>query len=254
MTINNHYFEMNNLPKLNQLLKCQSAKDSAIELDDLLNYAENVARIENLTAVVSDLRCGNSWIFSGRFAMVLGIEIYSEEDSIWEKAILDLMEEEEREEKYLAELRFFNFLRHVPRHTRADYYLLSKLRMTAATGDTIDVIHRMYYIYADDSETITHSLCLYGRSAFDFAGKSIVVNSFTGVSEELTSSADSSILSRREKQVLQLIDSGKTSADIARILSISKNTVSRHRQEILAKLQVKNSMAACRIGKAMNII
>ncbi len=34
---------MNNLPKLNQLLKCQSAKDSAIELDDLLNYAENVA-------------------------------------------------------------------------------------------------------------------------------------------------------------------------------------------------------------------
>ena len=25
---------MNNLPKLNQLLKCQSAKDSAIELDD----------------------------------------------------------------------------------------------------------------------------------------------------------------------------------------------------------------------------
>lgn len=82
---------MNNLPKLNQLLKCQSAKDSAIELDDLLNYAENVARIENLTAVVSDLKCGNSWIFSGRFAMVLGIENYSEEDSIWEKAILDLM-------------------------------------------------------------------------------------------------------------------------------------------------------------------
>ncbi len=193
---------------------------------------------------------------------------YFQVDSLWfwvlriirkktrsgEKAILDLMEEEEREEKYLAELRFFNFLRHVPRHTRADYYLLSKLRMTAATGDTIDVIHRMYYIYADDSETITHSLCLYGRSAFDFAGKSIVVNSFTGVSEELTSSADSSILSRGKSKCFQLIDSGKTSADIARILSISKNTVSRHRQEILAKLQVKNSMAACRIGKAMNII
>ncbi|MFG6381685.1 MAG: helix-turn-helix transcriptional regulator, partial [Muribaculum sp.] len=71
---------------------------------------------------------------------------------------------------------------------------------------------------------------------------------------ELTSAADASILSRREKQVLTLIDSGKRSYEIAEILSISKNTVSRHRQEILAKLQVKNSMEACRIAKAMKII
>ena len=126
--------------------------------------------------------------------------------------------------------------------------------MKTTTGDTIDAIHRMYYIYADDSETVTHALCLYGRSAFDFIGKSIVVNSLTGVLEELTSSTDASILSRREKQVLALIDSGKRSYEIAEILSISKNTVSRHRQEILAKLQVKNSMEACRIAKTMRII
>lgn len=164
------------------------------------------------------------------------------------------MTEKQREEKYLAELRFFNFLRHVPRHARPDYYLVSKLRMKAATGDTIDVIHRMYYIYADDSEAVTHALCLYGRPAFDFIGKNRIVNSFTGISEELTASGDSSILSRREKQVLTLIDSGKRSYEIADILSISKNTVSRHRQQILAKLQVKNSMEACRIAKAMKII
>ncbi len=126
--------------------------------------------------------------------------------------------------------------------------------MKTATGDTINVTHRMYYIYADDSETVTHALCLYGRSAYDFVGKSLVVNSLTGVSEELTSSADASILSRRERQVLALIDSGKKSQEIAEILSISKNTVSRHRQEILAKLQVKNSMEACRMAKTMKII
>ena len=126
--------------------------------------------------------------------------------------------------------------------------------MKAATGDTIDVIHRMYYIYADDSETVTHALCLYGRPAFDFIGKNRIVNSFTGISEELTASGDSSILSRREKQVLTLIDSGKRSYEIADILSISKNTVSRHRQQILAKLQVKNSMEACSIAKTMKII
>ena len=245
---------MSCLKKLNQLLKSQSFNGGTIDVSQLLDYAKNISQIENVTVVVSDMRCGISRIFPGKFGIVLGVSNYAEENSIWEKAILNLMTEKQREEKYLAELRFFNFLRHVPRHARPDYYLVSKLRMKAATGDTIDVIHRMYYIYADDSETVTHALCLYGRPTFDFIGKNRIVNSFTGVSEELTASGDSSILSRREKQVLTLIDSGKRSYEIADILSISKNTVSRHRQQILAKLQVKNSMEACRIAKAMKII
>lgn len=245
---------MSCLKKLNQLLKSQSFKGGTIDVSQLLDYAKNISQIENVTVVVSDMRCGISRIFPGKFGIVLGVSNYVEENSIWEKAILNLMTEKQREEKYLAELRFFNFLRHVPRHARPDYYLVSKLRMKAATGDTIDVIHRMYYIYADDSETVTHALCLYGRPTFDFIGKNRIVNSFTGISEELTASGDSSILSRREKQVLTLIDSGKRSYEIADILSISKNTVSRHRQQILAKLQVKNSMEACRIAKTMKII
>ena len=245
---------MSCLKKLNQLLKSQSFNGGTIDVSQLLDYAKNISQIENVTVVVSDMRCGLSRIFPGKFGIVLGVSNYVEENSIWEKAILNLMTEKQREEKYLAELRFFNFLRHVPRHARPDYYLVSKLRMKAATGDTIDVIHRMYYIYADDSETVTHALCLYGRPTFDFIGKNRIVNSFTGISEELTASGDSSILSRREKQVLTLIDSGKRSYEIADILSISKNTVSRHRQQILAKLQVKNSMEACRIAKTMKII
>lgn len=245
---------MSCLKKLNQLLKNQSFNGDTIDVSQLLDYAKNISQIENVTVVVSDMRCGISRIFPGKFGIVLGVSNYAEENSIWEKAILNLMTEKQREEKYLAELRFFNFLRHVPRHARPDYYLVSKLRMKAATGDTIDVIHRMYYIYADDSETVTHALCLYGRPTFDFIGKNRIVNSFTGISEELTASGDSSILSRREKQVLTLIDSGKRSYEIANILSISKNTVSRHRQQILAKLQVKNSMEACRIAKTMKII
>ena len=245
---------MSCLKKLNQLLKSQSFNGGTIDVSQLLDYAKNISQIENVTVVVSDMQCGISRIFPGKFGIVLGVSNYVEENSIWEKDILNLMTEKQREEKYLAELRFFNFLRHVPRHARPDYYLVSRLRMKAATGDTIDVIHRMYYIYADDSETVTHALCLYGRPTFDFIGKNRIVNSFTGISEELTASGDSSILSRREKQVLTLIDSGKRSYEIADILSISKNTVSRHRQQILAKLQVKNSMEACRIAKAMKII
>ena len=57
-----------------------------------------------------------------------------------------------------------------------------------------------------------------------------------------------------KRQILQLIDMGKTSHEIARELFISKNTVSRHRQNILEKLQVKNSIEACRIAKELKLL
>lgn len=44
------------------------------------------------------------------------------------------------------------------------------------------------------------------------------------------------------------------SKDIARILSISINTVNRHRQNILEKLQVSNSIEACRVAKELKLL
>ena len=71
---------------------------------------------------------------------------------------------------------------------------------------------------------------------------------------ELDKENNTKILSARETQVLKLIDKGLTSKDIAETLSISRNTVSRHRQEILGKLQVRNSIEACRIAKDLKLI
>ena len=71
---------------------------------------------------------------------------------------------------------------------------------------------------------------------------------------ELNKHSGTKILSNREKQVLSLIDKGFTSKEISFTLSISINTVSRHRQEILANLQVKNSIEACRIAKDLKLI
>lgn len=97
-------------------------------------------------------------------------------------------------------------------------------------------------------------ICGYGPIAFDMTGKSYAVNSLSGISEELASSANNSVLSRRERQVLALIDKGFRSSEISDSLKISIHTVNRHRQEILTKLQVKNSHEACRIAKTMGMI
>ena len=49
-----------------------------------------------------------------------------------------------------------------------------------------------------------------------------------------------SILSDREKEILQLIAEGKTSKEISSALHISNNTVIRHRQNIMDKLELHN--------------
>lgn len=58
-------------------------------------------------------------------------------------------------------------------------------------------------------------------------------------------------ISRREKEVLQLIAEGLTNAEISEKLFISIPTVNTHRKSLLEKLEVKNT--ATLIGKAMKM-
>lgn len=83
---------------------------------------------------------------------------------------------------------------------------------------------------------------------------SYILNSITQKSYILDNEYDNRILSEREKEILRLIEKGMSSIDISNTLSISKNTVSRHRQNILEKLQAKNSVEACKIAKEMKLI
>lgn len=59
------------------------------------------------------------------------------------------------------------------------------------------------------------------------------------------------LLTRREKEVLELIASNATSQEIADTLYLSKRTIDNHRLSLLLKLDVKNSAAL--IKKAMQL-
>jgi len=54
--------------------------------------------------------------------------------------------------------------------------------------------------------------------------------------------AEPSLLSPREREVLQLIAEGKTSPQIAYLLVVSESTVRNHRQNLMEKLDM-NSVA-----------
>ena len=228
------------------------------ELLDKYKYiAHNYARMESAVAVLSDMRTNISYIYYGSFSRMLEIDKYGDEDkvsSIWEKEIFNLIHPDDLAGKHLQELCFFHFVKHQPKKKRTNYYLISKLRMKNGTNNYIPVLHRMFYVSTPSNDTLWLALCLYSPLLFDIPAKCLIVNSTNGQMTEIGKQDNTRILSIREKQVLNLIDKGMASKKIAETHYISINTVSRHRQEILGKLQVKNSIEACRVAKDLKLI
>ena len=211
---------------------------------------------ENAIAVVSDLKNNNSYIYYGGLAKLLELaEVHSHEtiNSIWEDKIYKSIHKDDLSQKHINELRFYNFIKSIPTHRRKDFYIKEPLRMFDKKGNCIPVIHRMHYFY-DNNNNIMFSLCLYNLNTDQNKEYPRICNSISFQSYIINEENDKSILTDREIEILKLIEKGKRSIDISEILSISKNTVSRHRQNILEKLQVRNSIEACQTAKEMNLI
>lgn len=62
------------------------------------------------------------------------------------------------------------------------------------------------------------------------------------------------VLTRREKEVLELIAEGMTNTEIGQKLFISTTTVDTHRKNLLAKTQAKNTASLVRIATQLQLI
>lgn len=249
---------MDIVSKLNDELLKQSFSEEYKQqecLNESKQMAFNYARIENSIAVLSDIRANVSYIYYGGVVERFGIAKRGDirtVHSIWEEEILNRIHPDDLLKKHLQELRFFYFLKNISKG-KQDYHLESVVRMRDASGVYIEILHRLFYVASYPNGSIWLALCLYNL----FVGRyidSAVVHSVDGQLIELEKHNCNNLLSNREKEVLKLINTGKMSKDIAVMLSISVNTVNRHRQNILEKLQVNNSIEACRIGKELNLL
>ena len=251
---------MDTLKQLNREFSAQDFSNGQSHdrlLDRYRNVADNYARMENAIAVLSDLRANVSYLYFGGFAQTLGLGLNRDNailSSIWEEEIFSRIHPDDLDRKHLQELCFFHFIKRVPRKERTDLFLMSRLRMRLDTNGYIPVLHRMFYVPFESDESLWLALCLYSPLFFDMPANCLIVNSRSGDTRELGMQDPPKILSPREKQILGLIDKGLTSKEIADLLCISIHTVSRHRQEIREKLQVKNSIEACRIAKELKLL
>lgn len=65
---------------------------------------------------------------------------------------------------------------------------------------------------------------------------------------------DIPVITRREKEILEMIAEGLTNNEIAQRLFISVNTVDTHRRNLLTKFDVKNTASLIRAATRMQII
>jgi DNA-binding NarL/FixJ family response regulator len=63
-----------------------------------------------------------------------------------------------------------------------------------------------------------------------------------------------SILSPREKEILQLIAEEHTSSEIAKLLIISEKTVEKHRSKLMEKLNVRNIAGLVRMAVKFRLV
>lgn len=224
------------------LKKCQ------LDLEIYKQRALAYSQMEGAICVLSDMQENKSFIYKSAAADELGLKMEenpAEIDSIWEEDMLKKIHPDDRLKKYIHELRFFKLLETMEIEERTAYSVVSKIRMKDKNENYRWVKHRMFYIYSPDNGRLRLALCLYNialtsSGAPDF----MIVNIIKGEVVVKDKLDYKNILSPRELEVLKCVGEGYASKEIAGLLSISVNTVNRHRQNILEKLKVKNSIQA----------
>lgn len=226
------------------------------KLEKCIQIAETYAIAENAIVSMGDSISNCSYCFFGGLADLLGL---SDEErcatipSLYEEFIFSRANLDDLMLRHAHELAYLHFTQKKTPDERRDYVLSDVLRIRDKDGCWHSIRHRMFSLEGTDDGCYWLNMCVYTLNS-DNQDKPKIVNTRTGECRILTTADYVNILSSREIAVLELIDKGLQSKEIANSLFISVNTVHRHRQNILQKLNVGNAIEACNVAKAMGLI
>lgn len=138
--------------------------------------------------------------------------------------------------------------------------LINEYRIRNCHDDYVRIIEQHRILEFDKKGNAWLSLSIWDISPDQstFQGvRSKLLNCKTGIYhslQELLPSSCQASLSPREIEILQLVRDGLLSKEISEKLSISVHTVNTHRQKILVKLNVDNSMEAVKYASELGLL
>lgn len=221
-----------------------------------------LASVRRCCCVITDASADRCYMTGGDFCRLLGISdgdtMYREVDSSDEDVIYTRLHPEDLVEKRMLEYEYFRFVDPLPAADKVRFRASCTIRIKDRDGRYIAVDNTTQVLCPSPAGKIWLILCCYDLSSSPPSGGGIhpcIVNNATGeVLAVRTADRRSHILSGREKEVLGLIREGKPSKQIASLLGISVHTVNRHRQNIIEKLSVGNTVEAIMAATLMKLL
>lgn len=244
--------------QINDIYLNQAFDGSAEEkvLSHCQQIAQAYAWAENAIVSMGNNIENCSYCYFGGLADMLGVAQEERKPvihSLYEEFVFGRTDADDLAHRHAHELVFLHDTQSMSNRERRDYYLSDYLRIRDAQGEWRWVEHRMFPLASLADGSYWLCMCVYTMSR-DAMRIPKIVNTRTGEVRVLTSNDYNSLLSNREQEVLRLIAEGLLSKEIAHRLSISINTVNRHRQNIFQKLQVDNAIEACKLGRVMGLL
>lgn len=251
--------------ELNGIYQSQHLEGECLDRTVLARCKEKVATVvavSNACCVITDASADLCYIFAGSFARLLGIaegdSLYKEVNSSDEDIIYNRIHPEDLVEKRMLEYEFFRFTDRLDGDEKRKYVATCHIRIRNHRNEYIGIRNTTQILQPSPGGKIWLILCGYDLSPEQETFSGIaprIVNNETGEVTALSLGGKRvRILTDREKEILGLIREGKPSKQIADVLGISINTVNRHRQNILEKLSVGNSLEAVMAASAMKLL
>ena len=251
--------------ELNEIYEAQDLKKTWLDknrLEKIKIAARHYADITQGCSVLTDASNDTCFISMGLFGKFLGLTpdswFYLDMNSSDEDLIYERIHPEDLVDKRMLEYEFFKFIDKKILEDKEAYKASCTIRIKDSEGNYINIDNTTQIASLAYNCKFWLILCTYNISPDP--GKRVGINpkivsldngeiidlDFSGRREQ--------ILTKREKEILGLIKTGKLSKEIASELNISLNTVNRHRQNILEKLSVGNSMEAVKAAEEMRLL
>lgn len=166
-------------------------------------------------------------------------------------------------EDYLLLLKnrvtLFQLLTNIPVNLKLNCKLINEFRILNAANQFIKVIEQQQVLELDNKGNVWLALSILDISPNQNVNETLkaqILNFKTGEFVNLLRSKDNKgiALTKREIEILKHVKEGKLSKEISDKLYISVHTVNTHRQKILRKLSVNNSMEAIKIAADLGLI
>ncbi len=229
-----------------------------IVLEKYAEVLELLARTTNSVVTVFDLYQKKHVFHSSNLGAPLGYDL----ENIGEKKtfLYSKMHQDDFEELNRNALLVVKLFDDLCIDEKVNYKLVNEFRMMNSSDKYVKIILQLQVLELDSNGNLWLALCI-----FDMAPDQKNMNE--GVNSELLNYRTGKIipfekeqektvesLSKRELEVLKLVKDGFLSKEISNKLSISLHTVNTHRQKILGKLSVSNSMEAVVMASKLGLI